>query len=129
MMHLAKRSVSGKQGGTAGKSFSPLKLGEFLFNRRTNVQTSFTTTQRYIDRRRSFEFLEAKNQKESFYDISIDIEQIRLLIKDIKNYDDLVKGGDWIKRPCNYNSYGKNTECEYCKMAEIYTGPLSNQPK
>ena len=66
------------------------------------------------------EFLEAKNQKESFYDISIDIEQIRLLIKDIKNYDDLVKGGDWIKRPCNYNSYGKNTECEYCKMAEIY---------
>jgi len=66
------------------------------------------------------EFLEAKNKKENFYDVSINIEQIKSLIKDIRDYDDLVKKGDWIKRPCNYNSYGKNTLCEYCKMAEIY---------
>jgi hypothetical protein len=47
-------------------------------------------------------------------------EQIHLLVKDIEDYDYLVKTGEWINRPCNYNSYGKNTECEYCKMAEIY---------
>ncbi len=66
------------------------------------------------------EFLEAKNEKESFYNTVINDAQINLLIKDIKDYDDLVKEGSWVKRPCNYNSYGKNTECEYCKMAEIY---------
>ncbi|MFA6177315.1 MAG: ATP-dependent DNA helicase [Candidatus Paceibacterota bacterium] len=66
------------------------------------------------------EFLEAKNEKESIYDTVIKKEQIELLLKDIKDYDDLVKNGEWINRSCNYNSYGKHTECEYCKMAEIY---------
>lgn len=66
------------------------------------------------------EFLEAKNEKDRFYSTVIGEEKIELLIKDIKNYDQLVKTGEWINRPCNYNSYGKNTECEYCKMAEIY---------
>jgi DNA helicase-2/ATP-dependent DNA helicase PcrA len=67
------------------------------------------------------EFLEAKNDKENFYNTTIDKEQIDLLIKDIKDYDSLVKTGEWINRPCNFKSYGKvNAECEYCKMAEIY---------
>lgn len=75
------------------------------------------------------EFLEAKNEKEIFYDRIITAKEIDLLIKDIKDYDESVKKGEWINRSCNYNSYGKNTECEYCKMAEIYNGPLSSQPK
>jgi DNA helicase-2/ATP-dependent DNA helicase PcrA len=66
------------------------------------------------------EFLEAKNPKEIFYDRVVTAKEIYLLVKDIKDYDELVKKGDWVNRPCNYNSYGKNTECEYCKMAEIY---------
>ena len=66
------------------------------------------------------EFLEAKNPKEIFYDRVIADREIDLLVKDIKDYDELVKKGEWVDRPCNYNSYGKNTECEYCKMAEIY---------
>lgn len=66
------------------------------------------------------EFLEAKDKKESFYSTFINKEQIDLLIKDIKDYDELAKSGEWFERPCNYNSYGKNTTCEYCKMAEIY---------
>ncbi len=66
------------------------------------------------------EFLEAKNEKEAFYDRVITPEEIELLVKDITDYDQLVKSGLWTTRPCNYNSYGKNTECEYCKMAEIY---------
>ena len=67
------------------------------------------------------EFLEAKNEKESFYNTVINKEQINLLIKDIKDYDNMVKGGKWIDRPCNFKSYGKaNAICKYCKMAEIY---------
>ncbi len=67
------------------------------------------------------EFLEYKNLKEIFYDRVIRKEEIDLLVKDIADYNELVKSGDWVDRPCNYNSYGKNTECEYCKMAQIYT--------
>lgn len=66
------------------------------------------------------EFLEAKNEKEFFYDKSITSKEINLLIKDIADYDNFVKNGEWVNRLCDYNSYGKNTECEYCKMAEIY---------
>src|SRR3989344_5600320 len=66
------------------------------------------------------EFLEAKNAGDLFYDTVVDDEHINMLVKDITDYDALVKSGEWLKRPCNYNSYGKNTECEYCKLAEIY---------
>ncbi len=66
------------------------------------------------------EFLEAKNEKENMYDTVISTEQIGLLVRDIEDYDKYIKIGEWLKRPCNYNSYGKNTECEYCKMAQIY---------
>jgi hypothetical protein len=67
------------------------------------------------------EFLEARDDKESFYKTVIGKDQMDLLLKDIKDYDELVKSGRWIDMPCNFNSYGKpNTECEYCKMAEIY---------
>ena len=67
------------------------------------------------------EFIQAKNEKENFYDTYINEEQIDLLIKDIIDYDNLLKNGTWVDRPCNFKSYGKqNVECEYCKMAEIY---------
>ena len=83
-----------------------------------------------VDVRESrLEFLEAKNIKETFYDRVISPAEINLLVKDIEDYDEYIKNGKWIERPCNYNSYGKNTECEYCRLAEIYTGPLSSQPK
>ena len=74
-----------------------------------------------VDVRESrLEFLEAKNKKDVFYDHVVDNDEINLLIQDIVDYDTLIKGGEWASRPCNYNSYGKNTSCEYCKMAEIY---------
>jgi len=66
-------------------------------------------------------YLEAsKDDKNALYSTHISKEQINLLVKDIEDYDQLLKSGSWIGRPCNYNSYGKNTVCEYCKMAEIY---------
>jgi pSer/pThr/pTyr-binding forkhead associated (FHA) protein len=62
-----------------------------------------------------------KNEKEIFYDTFIDSEKIALLKKDIKDYDELVKSGNWINRECHFKSYGKsNAECEYCKKAKIY---------
>ncbi len=67
------------------------------------------------------EFLEAKDKKEAFYRTFINKEHIDLLLKDIADYDSLVKEGRWIDRPCNFKSFGKqNAICEYCKMAEIY---------
>lgn len=66
-------------------------------------------------------FLEAESKdKNKFYETHINKEEIDLLKKDIEDYDSLLKTGDWTERPCHYNSYGKNTECEYCKIAEIY---------
>ncbi len=65
------------------------------------------------------EFVEAKDGND-LYDRVITPADIELLVKDIADYDNLIKSGEWTNRPCNYNSYGKNTECEYCKMAEIY---------
>ncbi|MEI6281029.1 MAG: ATP-dependent DNA helicase [bacterium] len=66
------------------------------------------------------EFLESKDEKEIFYNRVITSEEIDLLVKDIMDYDKLIKNGEWVNRPCNYNSYGKNNECEYCEMAQIY---------
>ncbi|MDD5721155.1 MAG: ATP-dependent DNA helicase [Candidatus Pacebacteria bacterium] len=67
------------------------------------------------------EFVEASNTKDIFYSTVINKEQIDLLINDIKDYDNLVKNGKWVDRPCNFKSYGKtNAICEYCKMAGIY---------
>jgi len=62
------------------------------------------------------EFLEAKEGKDAIYDTVINEDKINLLIEDIKEYDESIRKGDWPSRRCNYNSYGKNTECEYCAM-------------
>jgi DNA helicase-2/ATP-dependent DNA helicase PcrA len=67
------------------------------------------------------EFLEAKDDKERFYKTFIDEEKIKLLKKDIRDYNESIKNGTWLNRECHFKSYGKaNTECVYCQMAEIY---------
>jgi DNA helicase-2/ATP-dependent DNA helicase PcrA len=66
-------------------------------------------------------FLEAgESDKNALYSTHIDNEKIDLLLKDIADYNNLLKSGDWVNRPCNYNSFGKGSVCEYCKRAEIY---------
>jgi hypothetical protein len=48
-------------------------------------------------------------------------EQIDLLVRDIADYDKLLKSGEWTERPCNAKQYGGGDECEHCKLArEIY---------
>ncbi|MBP9714892.1 MAG: ATP-dependent helicase [Candidatus Pacebacteria bacterium] len=67
------------------------------------------------------EFVEVTKDSDMFYRTYIDEEKINLLIKDIVDYDQMLKTGDWTTRPCNFKSYGKsNAICEYCQMAEIY---------
>ena len=55
------------------------------------------------------------------YATRIGDEQIDLLVRDITDYDRLLKSGEWTERPCNAKQYGAADECEQCKLArEIY---------
>jgi len=67
------------------------------------------------------EFLEAKpSDKNAIYRKSITKEEIDLLVADITLYDLSLKTGEWVNLPCNFKTYGKDTECPYCKRASIY---------
>lgn len=67
-------------------------------------------------------FLEAdKSDKNVLYSTHIDKEEIMLLLRDIKDYDEGLSSGEWLNRKCYFNSYGKQGAiCEYCKMGEMY---------
>ena len=65
-------------------------------------------------------FLEEKaGSKEAVYSTKITGEEMELLRTDFADYDDLLKSGTWVSRPCDAKLYGKNDECEYCKMAKM----------
>jgi DNA helicase-2/ATP-dependent DNA helicase PcrA len=65
-------------------------------------------------------FLESdKGDKNALYQTKITEEQIDLLKRDIKEYDESLSSGEWLDRECGYKSYGSGkSECEYCKMWE-----------
>lgn len=66
-------------------------------------------------------FLEAQSDdKNKVYSTFVDQEKINLLKKDIKEYNDLLYSGEWIKNKCHFKSYGKGDECEYCKRSELF---------
>ena len=67
-------------------------------------------------------FLEAKDgDKNMIYATRVGEEQIDLLIRDITDYDRLLKTGEWTERPCFAKVYSGGDECEQCKLArEIY---------
>ena len=98
--------------GRMSGNLRQLAMYSFLINQSPEWKVSVSESR--------LEFLEAKDEKESFYERIITEKEIRLLKKDIADYDESVKNGRWLERECRYNSYGKNTECEYCRMAEIY---------
>ena len=105
--------------GRLGSTSRQLAMYSFLLQGSPAWQGSVVSESR-------LEFLEAKNPKEYFYNTVISDDIIDLLRKDIADYDDLVKSGEWLTRECHYNSYGKNTECEYCQIGTIYTNVKSN---
>jgi len=65
-------------------------------------------------------FLESEpSDKNAFYQTRINQEQIDLLKRDIKEYDEALSSGSWIDRECHFKPYGANSrECEYCKMSK-----------
>jgi DNA helicase-2/ATP-dependent DNA helicase PcrA len=66
-------------------------------------------------------FVEAdKKEKNALYETRITENQIDLLIRDIKEYDEALKSGEWINRECSHKGYGDSMECEYCKMAKVF---------
>ncbi len=66
-------------------------------------------------------FLEAPHgdNKNALYSTHIDMEQIDLLKRDIALYNNALKSGEWVKRPCKYKPWGGNREeCPYCALAQ-----------
>jgi DNA helicase II / ATP-dependent DNA helicase PcrA len=66
-------------------------------------------------------FVEAdKKDKNSLYEARITDSQIELLIKDIKEYDENIKSGEWVSRACLHKGYGDNSDCEYCTLSKSF---------
>lgn len=66
-------------------------------------------------------FLEAeKGDKHALYETHIGDEQVDLLIRDIKEYDEALKSGEWVNRECRHKGYGEHTECQYCLLARAF---------
>ncbi len=65
-------------------------------------------------------FLEAETgDKNAMYQTRVTDEQIDLLKKDIKVYDESLSSGTFIDRICNFKPYGAgSTECPHCKLAK-----------
>ena len=65
-------------------------------------------------------FLEAdSDDKNGVYSTHVGDEEKDLLVRDIEDYNKLVKSGEWIHRPCNFKSFGSGTsECEHCALAK-----------
>jgi DNA helicase-2/ATP-dependent DNA helicase PcrA len=64
------------------------------------------------------EFVQA-DPKDAFIRTNITKEHEELLVRDIRDYDELVKSGEWTERPCHFKSYGKQgAVCEYCKLKD-----------
>ncbi len=66
-------------------------------------------------------FVEAdKGEKNALYETHIGDEHIDLLVRDIKEYDEALKSGEWIHRDCLHTGYGEKIECEYCAMVHVF---------
>ncbi len=66
-------------------------------------------------------FLEAKQgDKNAIVSRHITSQEIESLRQDIMDYDELVKTGAWMTRPCHAKLYREGDVCEYCAMANKY---------
>ncbi len=65
-------------------------------------------------------FLEGESDsKNALYNTTITDEEIDLLVRDIRDYEQLLVSGEWVSRPCTVKTYGKGGGCEYCARARI----------
>jgi len=64
---------------------------------------------------------EDPKDKNAVYDTKINQEEIDLLVRDIREYDQALSSGNWVSRECHFKSFGgEQSECEYCARAKIY---------
>ena len=67
------------------------------------------------------EFLEAKeSDKDAIYSTEISSDDVSRLHKDISDFDEYIRTGTWVNRPCDFKPYKGGRECEYCKLAKMY---------
>ncbi|NCU28423.1 MAG: ATP-dependent helicase [Candidatus Moranbacteria bacterium] len=58
------------------------------------------------------------DNKNSLYETRVDEEKVDMLKRDIHDYEESVRTGDFVDRECHFKSYGSSSECEYCKLAK-----------
>lgn len=62
-------------------------------------------------------FLEAKvDDKHARYRTEIRGEHIELLRSEIQEFVRLLLSGEWMRLPCNFKPFGRQKECDYCKL-------------
>lgn len=67
------------------------------------------------------EFVEAKpDDRNARFVTHVTGEQIEALRGDIRDYDRLLRTGEWVNRPCRAKSYPGQGDCPYCALAKIY---------
>lgn len=82
---------------------------------------SYLLTGQKVSHSRLLFLEEDAKDKNAVYTTHISDEEIDLLVRDIREYDEALKNGTWVTRECHFKLYGgDSTECEYCKKAEIY---------
>lgn len=69
------------------------------------------------------EFIEEDyDSKDYMYKTTVTNEQLDLLQRDIKDYDNLLSSGEWVNMPCYYKSFGKDSVCSSCELANRIYG-------
>ncbi len=65
-------------------------------------------------------FVEEQNVEKVCFETQVNEDHIELLKKDIGEYGELMESGKWTERSCDYKPHLGESECPYCKMAELY---------
>ncbi len=65
-------------------------------------------------------FVESDDPETSLYETVITQDHLDLLVKDIKDYGQSLRSGEWTERECRHKAYPGERECPYCERAKMY---------
>ncbi len=112
------KTGSGKTKGVIEKRDEEGRLSSLL---RQLAMYSYLLTGQKVSNSKLLFLEEDHKDKNAVYSTSIGNEEIDLLVRDIKEYDEALKSGSWVSRECHFKPYGTDsTECEYCAKSKIY---------
>jgi DNA helicase-2/ATP-dependent DNA helicase PcrA len=89
-----------------------LTMYSYLLNNASKGRVEVDTSRLY--------FIEEEDSKKACYETHIDNDHIDMLLGDIKEYDSLMQSGEWTERKCYFKPRLGESECPYCKLAEMY---------